>query len=793
MSLGVVWRVLLPVVCAWVVAIVVIRVPWWPLAWVLWGVAGVALVAAVEVRKGPGRARRAMPLVALCLCASALVGTVAAVQAPARQPDSLVSFADDRRIVTVYGTVISTPIEQSSPFGFDSAKRVRFALRIEAVQAGRGPVVQGYSVPAKAFGQLADGAPRPDIGARVALTARLQKAEVFEPTAFQLFGKGTLRIENGPPWYLGWAAALRADFRASATLLPGDGGALLPGLAIGDTTAVSSELDAAMKASSLSHLTAVSGANCAIVVAAIMLLGGLLRFRRGLRIGLSIVVLAGFVVLVTPEASVLRAGVMTVIVLCGLASGRPGGGVPALGLATLILVVLDPWIAASYGFALSVLATAGLLLLTAPLTALLSRWMPQALALTLAIPLAAQLACQPVLVLLSPTVSFLGVPANLLAGPAAPIGTILGLIACLLMPVLPSLGFALAQIAWLPATWIAAVASTVAAMPGSSGPWVGGAIGAVLLAVATAAALWLLLRGSARRHRSTTLATVAWLSLIALVGAYGGVLLGTGVVRSLGRPNDWQIALCDVGQGDAIVLRDGDYVGLIDTGPEPKRVQACLRTLGITHIDLLVLTHFDHDHVGGLDAVRGIVDTVLVQPISNPRDDRTIAPLREGGAIVRVATRGDRGTLGELHWRVLWPADTEGPFSAGNPGSVVLETDGRGIHSVFLGDLGESSERALLGLEKLGSVDVVKVAHHGSSDQDPELYRELKAKVGLIGVGVENGYGHPTDSLLSTLHDAQTRAYRTDTNGLVLVSLEPGSRSEHGGAALRVWTERSAG
>lgn len=783
-------RLLLVVVCAWAAALVATRLPVWPLALVLWGLASIALIAAVELRRDRRRVPAALSLVALCLCASALVSTVAAVQAPQRQPDALTAIAQERRVVAISGTVISTPLEQVSPFGFDASQRVRFALRIESVQSGRGPVVPGYSVPVKAFAQLPDGAKAPDIGARVSLSGSLKQSESHEPNAFQFYGKGALVSEQEPPWYLGWAAGLRAGFRNAATELPGDGGELLPGLAIGDTTAVSVELSDAMKASSLSHLTAVSGANCAIVVAAIMLLGGALRFRRGLRVGLSIVVLTGFIVLVTPEPSVLRAGVMTVIMLSGLASGRPGGGVPALSLATVFLLVLDPWLAASYGFALSVLATAGLLLITAPVAAILGRWMPQALALTVAIPLAAQLACQPVLVMLSPTVSFLGVPANLLAGPAAPVATLLGLIACLIMPVLPSLGYAVAQIAWLPASWIAAVAKTVAAVPWASGPWVQGVVGALLLAVATAVALWLLMRRSRRENRASVSVILARVAMLVLLGGYGGVLLGTGAVRAWSQPADWQIAMCDVGQGDATVLRGGDSIMVIDTGPEVKPMQKCLAQLGIDHIDLLVLTHFDRDHVGGVEAVLGRVDEVLVQPMNDPRDELTVDPLRDAGAHVRVATRGDTGALGALEWRVLWPAETEGPLSAGNPGSIVVETGGLGIRSLFLGDLGEESERALLGLGDPGLVDVVKVAHHGSSDQDPELYRRIGASVGLIGVGVDNGYGHPTAKLLGMLNASETRAYRTDLNGLVLLSLDAHNGGAHNGGALTVWTER---
>lgn len=780
-------RALLPALAAWAAALLATWLPGWPFAAMLWVAAVLALAGAILCgrRRGWHPLALWLPLLALCLSAAALVASTAAVQAPQRQPTALQAAAAEGPPVELSGMVLSAPLPQSSAFGFGDAAQVRFALRVESARLSRAGPPLPVSVPMRAFAELPVGTTTLEIGTRVSLTARLVPNAAGEPDAFRAFGTRPLTVESAPPWYLAWAAELRAEFRASASRLPGEGGRLLPGLALGDTAAVGEELDQAMKDSALSHLTAVSGANCAIVVAAVMLLGAAVRLRRGARVALALLVLLAFVVLVTPEPSVLRASLMALIVLLGLASGRPGGGVPALGLATLVLLALDPWLASSFGFALSALATAGLLLLTAPLAAALGRWMPRPLAIALALPLAAQLACQPVLILLAPSVPLLGVPANLLAGPAAPAATLLGLVGCLLLPWLPSVGFAVIQVAWLPSVWIAGIAHTIAGMPGARAPWLDGLSGALLLAGASAVALWLLLRGSGRRRPRTIPATLAALALVAGVGGYGGVLLGSGVVRDWSRPADWQIALCDVGQGDAVLIRAGGQTALIDTGPEPAPLTACLDSLGVERIDLLVLTHYDLDHVGGLAALDGIVDTALVGPSSGPRDERLLAPLRQTGVPVHVAARGQHGTLGGLRWRVLWPETDDGPLSTGNPGSVVLDVEGGGIRSLFLADLGAESEAALQALGPLGHPDVVKVAHHGSSDQDPSFYRQLAARLGLIGVGADNGYGHPTAPLLRILEGAGTRVFRSDLHGLVLLAPRP----EDGDGALRVWTE----
>jgi len=274
--------------------------------------------------------------------------------------------------------------------------------------------------------------------------------------------------------------------------------------------------------------------------------------------------------------------------------------------------------------------------------------------------------------------------------------------------------------------------------------------------------------------------------LIVAAGTYTGSLIGSGVGRAVAFPADWQIAACDIGQGDAVVVRDRDRYALVDVGPDPAMLANCLRTLGIERIDLLVLTHYDMDHIGGIEAVIGRVGTALVGIPENAQDERLHERLADGGAEVRTGSRGDRGTLGGLHWEIFWPVRGSSVMQTGNPGSVTIGFDGRGIRSIFLGDLGEDAQNALRRASAPGQVDVVKVAHHGSRDQSPNLYADLRATVGLISVGVDNGYGHPTDRLLEILAADGTVAVRTDRQGMAVVALDP---SGHG--ALTVWTEKS--
>ncbi len=746
-------RLAIPAACAWVASAVFVAAPAIAGAIGLWALAGVVTCVALS--------RRQFAIVAVSAAAAAFCCTSIALQAPGRMPEALVEAASSGRNVELVATATETVMP-----GQES-----FEVRIDGAEG------ESISVAARAFGE--SPSERIGIGSTIAFSATLTTAEPGEHVGFLVFPSAPPVLVAPPPWYLEWANSWRESFLATTSTLAGDGGDLLAGLAIGDTSAVSEDLDSAMKSSSLSHLTAVSGANCAIVIGLVMAAGAAIGLSRRVRIGASVAVLLAFVVLVTPEPSVLRAAVMAALVLVAMWSGRPVRGVPVLSLATLSLLLIDPWLARNFGFVLSVLATAGLLLLAGPLASVLERWMPRWIALVIAVPVAAQLACQPVIILLNAQLPTYGVVANILAAPAAPVATVVGLAACALLAVLPPLGEVLCLVAWLPSAWIAAVAQFFSTLPGAQLPWPEGWLG-VLLLVAISVLLVFAIIG--RR--------LARFGLAGAVITYSVFAIGGLVASHVGRPHDWQIAMCDVGQGDAIVVRSEGKVALFDTGPDPALLTACLADLGIDRIDLLVLTHFHLDHYGGLAAVASRVDVAIVGPGSDAQDDALVDTLVAGGAEVHDVRAAPSGLLGELRWTVLWPPRNLAGIELGNPSSIAVELEPVGdcargcLSALFLGDLGESSQARLLAAHPLGEVDVVKVAHHGSADQDAELYARLHAVVGLVCVGVDNGYGHPAQSLLDILAGSGTSALRTDVSGLVLVA--PGESR----GTVRVWTSR---
>lgn len=791
-------RLVAPAVSLWIAAAIVVGAPdaARPVALTAWLLAAGTLAVAVVLsrRKASGRLRWWLPSCCVSLVAVALVSSVIAVQAPGREPSMLTHAAAAGDHVTLIVRTESTG-HAVSP-GFDGSVRWRWHGTAEAIAGDAGSTESGapdtsfvpVEVPVTVVAALpAHEARPPAFGSLVRVTGTLKPNAPGEATTFTLSAGTPVESAADPPWWLQWTEQVRGRFAVAASITPGHGGVLLPGLAIGDDTVVPAELDDAMKTSSLSHLTAVSGANCALVTAVVFFVAARAGLGRRARVVAALIALLAFVALVTPGGSVIRAATMAVVVLVGIARGRPSQGVPLLALAVMILLVHDPWLARNYGFALSVLATGGLIVLTGPLTRILSRWLPRWLALAVAVPFAAQLACQPVLVMLTPTIPLYGVAVNLLAAPAAPVATLLGCLACITLPFVPVLGQALVWVAWLPSAWIAQLALATSALPGSALPWADGLAGVLLCAGALVAVTVLVLgrHGGAGRG---VLAGVAASSLVIGTVGYAGMLGGTLVGRVTAVPGNWQIAACDVGQGDALLIRDGGQVAMIDVGRRPDPAAACLARLGIDRVDLLVLTHYDQDHIGGLAGVAGRVRHAIVGEPGRDLDRRAVERLTSAGATVEQGMAGMEGAIGALRWRILWPPvpASGAPALSGNAGSVTLAVDGAGIRSIFLGDLGEHAQDDLLATGTVTPVDVVKVAHHGSADQSARLYTGLRASLGLVSVGVENTYGHPTAAALGMLAGTGTTIARTDTSGLLLVS--PG----HEPGRLDLWAERDA-
>jgi competence protein ComEC len=498
----------------------------------------VALAVAVAVALGRGRGGAGPVL--LVLGSVAVLLLTLSVQVHEREAGGLRELAADGARVRLVGVVRSTPEPVGTPRSSDDsgaggtaaggagrpgtgsgAAPVRFLLALSSVEAtGRdhGPAPTGAAVEVVAPASAGDLS----YGTQVDVVARLSPvADVARRPVVRARATTDPAVRAPPSGLLRAAERLRAGLVRSAAEVPGDAGRLLPAMAVGDTRAVG-DLDEAMRASGLAHLTAVSGAHFSLLGGVVLASTGWLRVPRRWRWLPVAAAMAGFVVLVQPGASVVRAAVMGAVGLLGLLPGRPARSVPALACAVVVLLVVDPWLARDLGFALSVVATAGIALLAAPLARRWSagegvvRWAPRGrparrgrrlpsrrspsadarpgpVATALAVPVAAQAVCAPVVLVLSPTVPVYAVLANVAVAPAVPLATVGGLLAALVAPWWPEGAQACAQLAGAGCWWIAGVARTAAALPGAQLAWATGAAGPVLLACASGAALVLVL------------------------------------------------------------------------------------------------------------------------------------------------------------------------------------------------------------------------------------------------------------------------------------------------------------
>ena len=550
---------------------------------------------------------------------------------------------------------------------------------------------------------------------------------------------------------------IRESFRK---LVPvGDAGSLIPGLILGDTSLQTSEFANQMRRVGFSHLTAVSGANFALVAGFILWLMQFLVRKMQTRLFATGFVLLFFILLVRPTPSVLRAAVMTSVLLIAKFRGDRSIGLPALGAAIATLILLDPFQAIDPGFALSVLATAGILLLSPKLIELLTlklKW--QVIAEAAAIPISATIFCTPVIVALSGQLSLITIVANVLASPViAPI-TVIGFIAAIIASIVPALASMLISLTLLLANWIVWLCHTGAQFPVLQFSSVEFFI-LIMLAI-----LFLVFKRNKK------------ILIIVMV-----LIISQLTYSRFSWPGaDWQITNCDVGQGDGLVINLGEHRAiLIDTGPDPQLIDRCLSRLKISKISLLVLTHFHADHVGGLIGAihQRQVNQVWISNNHQPESAYKNVKVILGQIPISEVHNGDIYQVANAKISVLWPeiipqsfANLPGDGSAINNSSIALIIKLPTIRIFAAGDIEPPVQEIISRNPLLEKVDIYKLCHHGSMYQYFPMLDLISPAVALISVGKANSYGHPAVETIGELMRRRIKVVRTDLSGGIAVA-----------------------
>ncbi len=535
------------------------------------------------------------------------------------------------------------------------------------------------------------------------------------------------------------------------------------------------ELRGLFAAAGLAHVLALSGLHVGVLVAALgRALAGLGRRRYPLLAAATV----GYVALVGPSPSVLRAASM---VLAGLAALGAGHGRlepwPALSLAAVVSLLVAPAQLLDASFQLSYLAVAGMLLFAPPLVRRVlgpdvrTRSRAARVARGLAAGGLASVAAQlPSLSLVAG--SFGRVPlaapiVNLVAIPLAGVLVPLGFLAAAVGVVIPAAAGLVNHLVGPLASLLLEIAAFGARLPhlawGEVAP-LGHACYAVAL-VGAALAVHGLLR--------------PWRALL--------VVLCAGTVSAAVPPahSPPEVVFLDVGQGDATLVRlPGRVEVLVDGGGTPfsdrdvgaRVVLPALRALGVHALDVVVATHPDLDHVEGLARVLASmpVGTLVMGPPwpDAAIDGRLRGIAREHGIPVHRAIRGERWVFGRGAYRaeidVLHPGAR--PLPTTNENSVALLIRLGGVPQVLmLGDAPASVERRLA----VPHVPVLKVAHHGSRfSTSAALLRASRPRLAVVSVG-ENRYGHPDPGVLDRLSGLGVQVVSTKRSGALRLPLSP--------------------
>jgi competence protein ComEC len=499
-------------------------------------------------------------------------------------------------------------------------------------------------------------------------------------------------------------------------------------------------------------------------------------------------VVGGYALIAGAQASIVRAAWMGGLLLLAHATARDFDALTALAAAALALLLANPLDLFSPSFQLSFAAVLGLILLGPPLSHRLSARWPGPLAWPLAFSAAAQLAVAPILACEFHQVSLVGFLANLPVVPIAGLLVATGLAASLLGGIGGPLTTGLHAFNHGLVHGIVRITCFFSEIPGGF-IWIPAFSWTHLTLGYAALAVWTLgLSGHLRFRRERGV-------------VYGLLLLSGFMVWQAGRSLNptLRVTFLDVGNGDAILVQaPSGRTMLIDGGPYrpgppaydagERVVVPALLALGVSHLDVVVATHLQADHIGGLPAVlRAVpVSCLLLSEAAEETAvaDRLRATAQQQGVPIRPARRGQTINLGRgLRAYVLWPlaSPLRGTGSDVNNNAVVLKLVYGRVSFLLTGDIGAAAERELLQRTGHLASTVLKVAHHGSEGSTtPEFLQAVRPRIAVISVGSEpergvtplhrtNLYGHPSRLVQQRLRQIGAHLYRTDLEGAITV------------------------
>lgn len=562
-------------------------------------------------------------------------------------------------------------------------------------------------------------------------------------------------------------------------------------LLLGQRNEIDPEWEETYSALGLVHILSISGLHISFLLFLCYEGAKLLGFTREKAVWISLLFLPCYLLLTGADAPALRAAMMGAFTLLAIWWRKTGESISYLAFALLLLLTYQPWQIYEVGFQLTFLVTAGLLLAVEPLSHQIP--LPFArLRIAVAVSLVAQTISFPLLIAQYHEYSLLSGIVNLLLVPYF----------ALLLPI--GIGLLLLSLLFLTLTkWIAEGISWSLDLVQNLLEWIlqhkwhlwtfptPGIVWFCLYILVAWGTWYWWAYGSFRTH--SHLPTVIGLITLLTLGIWASK--GEGWMRDHTR-----ITLLDVGQGDAILIQteDGKNV-LIDAGgtidftkedwQKPykpfevgeRKVVPTLKALGVSQLDVVVLSHGDVDHIGGLLAVVERFPVGMVWRNAHLayswQEQKLMSNIHSKHIPVYTLLLGQTISIGStVHWQVLHPRSDRliGEQRKTNNDSLVGLLQIYQTRVLLTGDIEKEAEDRILSEYQLPNVDLLKVAHHGSKTSTQEkLLKKTKPKVAVISVGKENRYGHPHADVIRRLTESGTHIYRTDQQGAITVQIHP--------------------
>lgn len=563
-------------------------------------------------------------------------------------------------------------------------------------------------------------------------------------------------------------------------ILPLDCASLLNGILIGDKSDINENIIEDFKLSNLSHMLAVSGTHVGYIIIGLTLLLNKIHISKKWIYVIMIIALIIYLFITNFTVSIIRACIMSILVLISNILHRKSDIATSISISTLVILIYNPFSINDIGFQLSYLGTIGIILFTKNIEEILNKIkLNKKVRKIIATSTSAQIMIAPIMAIRFNTISLTFIIGNILATPLLGASIILGFVIISLSFVSKTMLNIMSIPLNLILNLLLFITNNIAKIPMSSiiikTPY--------LITIILWYIIILMFNHMYKKnfhvkkiilHYAKN--TIAFILIILL-------LYNFFINFNLKINGILNIHFIDVGQGDSTLIVTPNNKKILIDGGEANQdtLSKYLLNRRIKQIDYLIISHFDSDHSGGCIQLfdKIIVKNIIIgKQFEKSEDYEKLLRLINKNNIKNYEVQvGERINIEKnLYLDILWP-DSNNVISENilNNNSLVFKLIYKNFSMLFTGDIEKIAEEEIINknLNKdILNCDVLKVAHHGSKTSSCKIFIEkVNPKIALIGVGLNNKFGHPSNNTLENLEAMKCKIYRTDENGEVSIKI----------------------